>query len=189
MAKYSLTYSCGHPGSVSLGGLHRTRYERLDWLAREGLCPECYRAQAREREAWEYPKLYVRLLAQHGAWEIVCWANSFAWKDMLFARGYKYISIQHDEPIYPPCSEIARRGYDALGVNFSPTGIRFVRPVPGWRKIISAGDLAALASEIYLCRRQGWYVEGEAISSNMFAALREGRRDLLPEEQCKLSCD
>lgn len=189
MAQYGVTYSCGHGGTERLFGRHRDRYARLDWLGQHGLCPDCYRAQAREREAWEPPKLYVRLLAQHGAWEVVCWANSYLWKDMLFARGYQYVSTQHENPIYPPSSELARRGYDVLGVCIGPTGMRFARPVPGWRKIIPAGDLEALAGEVRLCRRQGWHIEGEDVGCGVFAALREGRRDLLPEEPCKLSYD
>jgi hypothetical protein len=54
MSQYSVTYSCGHSGSVSLFGPHKERERKLEWLASAGLCPECL---AKEREAEKQAEL------------------------------------------------------------------------------------------------------------------------------------
>ena len=47
MAKYYIDYTCGHDGcrEVQLGGPHKERERKLEWLRSECLCPDCYRAQ------------------------------------------------------------------------------------------------------------------------------------------------
>ena len=51
MAKYQITYSCGHEGEIQLFGKMTERDRKIKWLESEGLCPECYKAkQAAERE-------------------------------------------------------------------------------------------------------------------------------------------
>lgn len=51
MAKYQITYSCGHEGEIQLFGKMSERDRKIAWLEREGLCPECYKAKkAAERE-------------------------------------------------------------------------------------------------------------------------------------------
>lgn len=42
MAKYTINYSCGHTGELQLYGKYKDRENKIEWLEREGLCPECY---------------------------------------------------------------------------------------------------------------------------------------------------
>lgn len=45
MAKYSVTYSCGHSGTEQLFGKMEDRERKLDWYTRVGVCPSCYKAK------------------------------------------------------------------------------------------------------------------------------------------------
>ncbi|MFB5269319.1 hypothetical protein ACE41H_21390 [Paenibacillus enshidis] len=40
MAKYNITYLCGHPGRVDIGGKEKDRQRKADWMA-ERKCQEC----------------------------------------------------------------------------------------------------------------------------------------------------
>ncbi len=48
MAKYQVTYSCGHAGTVQLFGKSNDRERRIQWYESAGLCPECYQAQLQQ---------------------------------------------------------------------------------------------------------------------------------------------
>jgi len=50
MAKYQVTYGCGHTGTVDLIGPTKQRENRLEWLATQ-LCPDCWK----EKQAKEAP--------------------------------------------------------------------------------------------------------------------------------------
>ena len=45
MAKYSITYSCGHEGVVELFGKTAEREQKIDYFEKNGLCRECYKRQ------------------------------------------------------------------------------------------------------------------------------------------------
>lgn len=52
--KYTVTYSCGHSGTVELFGPERDRERKLEWYQEHAVCPECYaRQQTEERAAIE----------------------------------------------------------------------------------------------------------------------------------------
>jgi hypothetical protein len=52
MAKYDVTYSCGHKGTVQLVGPTIQREYKLKWFSESGLCEDCYKAaKEKEREA------------------------------------------------------------------------------------------------------------------------------------------
>ena len=51
MAKYDITYSCGHSATIQLYGKTSERERKIEWFEREGLCPACYREYRREKEA------------------------------------------------------------------------------------------------------------------------------------------
>lgn len=42
MAKYDVTYSCGHEERVVLFGPSRERDRKIEWMEREGVCAECW---------------------------------------------------------------------------------------------------------------------------------------------------
>lgn len=41
MAKYDITYSCGHKGEITLFGKTSERERKIAWYENTGLCPEC----------------------------------------------------------------------------------------------------------------------------------------------------
>lgn len=43
MAKYDVTYSCGHSGEVQLFGPGKERERKLEWYHNSADCPDCYR--------------------------------------------------------------------------------------------------------------------------------------------------
>ncbi len=50
MAKYNITYSCGHEGCAELFGKVTERERKIKWFEAEGLCPECYKQYMRDIE-------------------------------------------------------------------------------------------------------------------------------------------
>lgn len=53
MAKYDITYSCGHIGTELLVGPEKQRRSRIDWLESKGLCPACKQAATATKRAAE----------------------------------------------------------------------------------------------------------------------------------------
>ena len=51
MAKYDITYSCGHSATIQLYGKNEEREKKIKWFESEGLCPDCYREYKREEDA------------------------------------------------------------------------------------------------------------------------------------------
>ena len=45
MAKYEITYSCGHTETIELYGNQDERFRRLAWLEKNGKCSKCYRRE------------------------------------------------------------------------------------------------------------------------------------------------
>lgn len=52
MAKYDVTFSCGHTETIQLFKKETERKRRIEWLEKYGICSECYKsfldAQAEE---------------------------------------------------------------------------------------------------------------------------------------------
>lgn len=51
MAWYDVNYSCGHSGKIQLIGPGRDRENRLAWLERDGLCPDCYKKYLNDKNS------------------------------------------------------------------------------------------------------------------------------------------
>lgn len=47
MAKFTITYSCGHEGRVDISGPEKSRKYKAESMSQQ-LCPDCWRAQRRE---------------------------------------------------------------------------------------------------------------------------------------------
>jgi len=45
MAKYDVTYKCGHTGTVELFGKQTDRDSKLEWYKNTAVCPDCYNAE------------------------------------------------------------------------------------------------------------------------------------------------
>jgi hypothetical protein len=86
MAKYDVTYSCGHPGEVTLFGPHSARESKLEWYETQAVCPDCYREQKQaERKtqiedantkAASYLSTRPDLPALLGSEKQIAWANT-----------------------------------------------------------------------------------------------------------------
>lgn len=50
MAKYEITFSCGHTEIKQLYGPTKERERKIEYFKKEGLCSECYKAYMREQE-------------------------------------------------------------------------------------------------------------------------------------------
>ena len=70
MAKYTVTYSCGHDGVVELFGPGKERERKLEWYQNVAVCPECYKAQKQA----EVAKANEGLVALTGSEKQVAWA-------------------------------------------------------------------------------------------------------------------
>lgn len=49
VAKYDITYSCGHKDTVTLFGPTAERDRKIEWMESKGLCPECYKVHISEQ--------------------------------------------------------------------------------------------------------------------------------------------
>ena len=69
MAKYSVTYSCGHTGTVELYGPGKERDRKLAWYRDVAVCPDCYKAQKADESR------SLGLVDLTGSDKQIAWAN------------------------------------------------------------------------------------------------------------------
>lgn len=80
MAKYDVTYSCGHEGTIGVFGPEKDRQWKVDRIS-EGLCPECAKKEREEQRRKENEEA-AKIAAEKGYVELegtekqVKWANS-----------------------------------------------------------------------------------------------------------------
>ena len=73
MAKYDVTFSCGHTAVVELFGKEKDRDTKIKWYGEYALCPDCYKA-AREAELKDRAK-ENNLPELEGSEKQIKWAN------------------------------------------------------------------------------------------------------------------
>ena len=56
MAKYEVTYGCGHIGTVNLFGKLAEREKKIDFMSQFGLCQECLEKAQQESRKRDYEK-------------------------------------------------------------------------------------------------------------------------------------
>lgn len=187
MANESITYRCGHEGSIHLLGREKERAKARQRES-ERLCPGCYRAE----HANDAPLAYVRRIppaSKQAKWcrvEIIIAGNSFPHRELLKARGYKFGEFYlQDGGIgeIMGLARLARTVPDALN--------RALKPSKGWSKIFSASSedeeggaslIDQFRAEAAWIGSQGWSIAERNISRADIlpaAALVEGREDLL----------
>jgi len=91
MAKYSITYSCGHEGIEHLVGNETERERRIEWLESKGLCPDCYEAKKaadRAAESAAAAEANKELPSLEGSPKQVAWAETIRAK-ALASKGNK----------------------------------------------------------------------------------------------------
>jgi hypothetical protein len=85
MAKYDVTYSCGHTETVQLYGSNRERDQKIRWYEKSCLCSKCYaEKQAADRAAeLESAKiLTAELPTLTGSEKQISWATTIRAKIM-----------------------------------------------------------------------------------------------------------
>lgn len=88
MAKYTVTYKCGHTGTVQLFGTESDRKYRIAWYEENCVCPECFAAeQAAKREA-EAQKYALPELV--GSEKQVAWAEKIRSKFVSLRESLAY---------------------------------------------------------------------------------------------------
>ena len=93
MAKYDVTYSCGHTGIVELFGKNSERERKLQWFSESGLCPECYKAQKRAEQEKQPLVLNIDLdpFDRNGLPFILSFSgNSYSVKEEIKNLGYSW---------------------------------------------------------------------------------------------------
>jgi hypothetical protein len=155
MAWEYIDWSCGHEDRKQLYGPNKERERYVAWAEESGICPDCYREQKRAESAEAGPQFYARKTSQ--GVEIVCWSESFGIKDDLKARGWRFGHV------YPPVG-----GRDILEME----------SLKGWTLVAEKQEDAE--KEVAWIAEQGWSFRVQGVGEGMFAALAEGRPDLVP---------
>jgi hypothetical protein len=93
MAKYTIEYTCGHEGhrEVQLFGPHKERERKLEWMAQECLCPECWKAKKEAEQ--KALGIVARVRACPGvkpAILIELYGDTASIKEAAKERGYKW---------------------------------------------------------------------------------------------------
>lgn len=82
MAKYNVTFNCGHEGRVDLIGKVKDRENKKEWYENHGLCPECYEAE-KQRKFDEANAKAVAEAAEYGLPELTGTEKQVAWANTL----------------------------------------------------------------------------------------------------------
>lgn len=89
MAKYEVTFSCGHTGTVELFGKTADRERKLRWYETSAVCPECYKAQQKA----ESEEFNAGLPALTGSEKQISWAKDIRAKAIKDSFVKKYFSL------------------------------------------------------------------------------------------------
>lgn len=86
MGKYNVTFSCGHTETVTLYGPLANREKRIEWLTRNGVCTQCWKA--------EQPKARLSLAGKRPTEDtttsILIARDSYELKDYLKSLGFHF---------------------------------------------------------------------------------------------------
>lgn len=83
MAQYTVKHTCDHSHTYSLFGPHKDRERKIEWLS-EQECPRC-------RNESSGPVAYITRHSHDGADQAtIDVVNSYAVKDLLKSRGYRF---------------------------------------------------------------------------------------------------
>lgn len=97
MANYTIKFSCGHEGVVSLFGKCSERERKIRWYEEEGVCSECFKQKKMAEEAKKPLTLnhtvnVLKIDEQTGEilFELSFSGNTMPHKDAIKALGYKW---------------------------------------------------------------------------------------------------
>ena len=96
MAKYNITYACGHEGIVNLVGKIKERERYIEWASSNKLCPECYRAKVEKERAEENRRAQAEAEAD-GLPPLVGTPKQVAWATTIRQRIINFMKEKHGE--------------------------------------------------------------------------------------------
>lgn len=101
MAKYEVAYSCGHTAEIQLFGKHTERENKIAWLEREGICPECHAKQQqaeRAAAAAAAKEANAELPTLEGSEKQIAWAETIRAKfnAELKEKGFRFEMAETD---------------------------------------------------------------------------------------------
>lgn len=93
--KYSVTYSCGHEGTVELFGKNSDRENKIKWYENSAKCPECYKIekQAQNKEMGLIITINLEIYAKQYPVILIASGDSFGYRDDLKSNGYIFGDI------------------------------------------------------------------------------------------------
>lgn len=100
MAKYTVTYSCGHEGVVELFGKVSERERKIAYFEKSGLCRECYKKKMEEATKAEglvfNASILPRVASSDGSYLLNVWfsGDTKPLKDDIKAMGYKWSELE-----------------------------------------------------------------------------------------------
>lgn len=150
MANYSVRFSCGHEGTVSLFGKNSDREKKIKWYEENGLCTECYKSKKRAEEA------AVPLTLNHTI-------NALRVDD---ATGEPIVILSFSGNAYEVKDKIKALGYmwcDSYPSDFKTS---VISTGYAWRKEIKLSELEA---ETEKAKNMGAVINAKGISDDMEA--------------------
>lgn len=100
MAKYTVTFSCGHEGTVELFGKTAEREKKIDYFEKNGLCHECYKKKMEEASKAEglvfNASILPRVASSDGSYLLNVWfsGDTKPCKDSIKAMGYRWSELE-----------------------------------------------------------------------------------------------
>lgn len=133
MAKYDITYACGHEGTVNLVGKIKERERYIEWVEAHKLCPQCY-AEKRQKDHDEENRRAAEaeamgLPALTGTPKQVAWATTIRQHviDLTLQREQEHLRVLHQHLRDEVVDEAKKTGvYDDLAK------LGNVNPILGW---------------------------------------------------------
>ena len=95
MAKYQVTFSCGHTQVVELFGKTSDRERKISWYERSGVCSDCYKA---EQDAKRQANIDVcsALPALTGSDKQIAWATKIRADKYNMFKGTRFDYIKNE---------------------------------------------------------------------------------------------
>lgn len=99
MAKYNVTFSCGHEGVVELFGKDTDRKKKIEYFENNGLCNKCYKEKMEETVKASglifNASILPRVALSDGSYLLNVWfsGDTMPHKDDIKALGYKWGEI------------------------------------------------------------------------------------------------
>lgn len=100
MAKYTVTYSCGHEAVVELFGKVEERKKKIEYFEKNGLCRECYKKKMEETAKEEglifNASILPRVDSSDGSFLLNVWfsGDTKPLKDNIKAMGYRWSELE-----------------------------------------------------------------------------------------------